>query len=75
MRQLQQLRDEGWRVDYSLGPAKVGKQFQTAEALGARVTLLYGDEWPQVKMKILGTREESLVPNESVLESLAARRA
>ena len=27
--QLQQLRDAGWRVDYPLAPAKVGKQFQT----------------------------------------------
>ena len=46
LRQLQQLRDAGCRVDYPLAPAKVGKQFQTAEAMGARVTLLYGDEWP-----------------------------
>ncbi len=61
--QLQQLREAGWRVDYPLTPAKVGKQFQTAEALGAKVTLLYGDEWPAVKMKTLATREEQLVPN------------
>lgn len=75
MRQMQQLRDEGWRVDYPLGPAKVGKQFQNAEAIGARFTLLYGDEWPQVKMKTLATREEVLVPNESVLESLSPLRS
>jgi len=75
MRQMQQLRDEGWRVDYPLGPAKVGKQFQTAEAVGAKVTLLYGDEWPQVKMKTLATREEVLVPNESVLEKLSSLRS
>lgn len=67
---LQQLRDAGWRVDYSLSPAKVGKQFQTAEALGAKVTLLYGDEWPAVKMKTLATREELLLPNEDVLSHL-----
>jgi histidyl-tRNA synthetase len=67
MRQLQQLRDAGWRVDYSLGPVKVGKQFQTAEAMGAKVTLLYGDEWPAVKMKTLATREEVLLPNEELL--------
>jgi histidyl-tRNA synthetase len=67
LRQLQQLRDAGWRVDYPLTPAKVGKQFQTAEALGARVTLLFGDEWPAVKMKTLATREEILVPHEEVL--------
>ena len=56
--------------------AKVGKQFQTAEAFGAKVTLLYGDEWPAVKMKTLATREEVLVPQEELLtrvkESFAA---
>jgi histidyl-tRNA synthetase len=67
LRQLQQLRDAGWRVDYPLTPAKVGKQFQTAEAMGARITLLYGDEWPAVKMKTLFTREELLVPHEELL--------
>jgi histidyl-tRNA synthetase len=67
LRQLQQLRDAGWRVDYPFGPAKVGKQFQIAEAMGARITLLYGDEWPAVKMKTLATREEVLVPNDELL--------
>ena len=64
---LQQLRDAGLRVDYPLTPMKVGRQFQTAEAMGARVTLLYGDEWPAVKMKTLANREEVLVPNEELL--------
>ena len=75
LRQLQQLRDAGWRVDYPLGAVKVGKQFQAAEAMGAKVTLLYGDEWPSVKMKTLATRAEVLVPQEELLtriqESLA----
>jgi histidyl-tRNA synthetase len=66
LRQLQQLRESGWRIDYPLTPAKVGKQFQTAEALGAKATLLYGDEWPAVKMKTLATREEILIPNDEV---------
>ncbi len=67
LRQLQYLRDAGLRVDYPLAAAKVGKQFQTAEAMGARITLLYGDEWPAVKMKTLATREEVLVPHEELL--------
>ncbi|HEX4665356.1 MAG TPA: histidine--tRNA ligase [Chthoniobacterales bacterium] len=67
LRQLQQLRDAGLRVDYPLTPTKVGKQFQTAEALGAKISLLYGDEWPAVKMKTLATREEVLVPNDELL--------
>ena len=72
LRQLQQLREVGWRVDYPLVPTKVGKQFQTAEALGARITLLYGDEWPAVKMKTLSTREEVLVPQEELLTRVQA---
>jgi histidyl-tRNA synthetase len=70
LQHLQQLRDAGWRVDYAIGPAKVGKQFQTAEALGAKATLLFGDEWPAVKMKTLSTREEVLVPHEGLLTQI-----
>ncbi|MBA3832619.1 MAG: histidine--tRNA ligase [Chthoniobacterales bacterium] len=66
VRQLQSLREAGWRVDYPLTPTKVGKQFQIAEAFGAKATLLYGDEWPSVKMKTLATREELLLPNEDL---------
>ena len=36
------------------------------------VALLYGDEWPQVKVKTLATREEKLVPNEELLAHLQA---
>jgi histidyl-tRNA synthetase len=61
--QIQALRDRGYRVDYPLTPAKVGKQFQTAEELGARIAILFGDEWPQVKLKDLSTGEQSLLPH------------
>ncbi len=60
--QVQAMRDAGYRADYPLAPAKVGKQFQTAEQLGARVAILFGDEWPQVKLKDLRTGEQSLWP-------------
>ena len=73
LRHLQQLRDAGWRVDYPLAAAKVGKQFQSAEAMGAKITLLYGDEWPAVKMKTLATRTEELVPHDHLLERLGAQ--
>jgi histidyl-tRNA synthetase len=69
--QIQQLRDRGYRVDYPLGPAKVGKQFQTAEDLGATIALLYGDEWPNVKVKTLATREETLVAHDHLLSNMA----
>src|SRR6202043_3344527 len=67
--EIQKLRDRGYRVDYSLAPAKVGKQFQTAEDLGATIALLYGDEWPQLKVKKLATREESLIAHEVLLDT------
>ena len=68
---IQRLRDSGHRVDYSFIPTKVGRQFQTAEQLGAKVAILFGDEWPSVKIKALATREEQLVPNEELLAHLA----
>jgi histidyl-tRNA synthetase len=55
---VQQLRDADLRVDYPLTAAKVGKQFQSAETLGAKFAVLVGDEWPQVKLKELTTRTE-----------------
>jgi len=71
--QIQQLRDRGYRTDYPLTPTKVGRQFQAAEDLGARVALLYGDEWPQVKIKNMGTGEQELVPHENVAADVDAR--
>ena len=72
LRIVQQLRESGLRVDFPLAAAKVGKQFQTAEHLGARLAVLVGDEWPQVKVKTLVTREEVVVPCESLLAEIRA---
>ena len=69
--QIQQLRDSGYRVDYPLTPTKVGRQFQAAEDAGASLAILFGDEWPQVKVKKLATREESLIAHDAVLDSVA----
>lgn len=71
LEQIQELRDRGYRVDYPLTTDKVAKQFQTAENAGARIALLYGDEWPQVKVKNLATREESVIPSGALLDSVA----
>jgi histidyl-tRNA synthetase len=68
---IQALRDRGYRVDYPVNPAKVGKQFQTAEQLGARVALLFGDEWPEVKLKDLRTGEQTLVAHQEVAAKVA----
>jgi histidyl-tRNA synthetase len=64
--QIQELRDHGYRVDYPLTSEKVGKQFQTAEQLGARVAVLFGDEWPQLKVKNMATGEQQLVTHEDL---------
>jgi histidyl-tRNA synthetase len=65
LRQIQQLRDRGYRVDYPLTSEKVGKQFQTAEQLGARLAVLFGDEWPQLKIKDMATGEQQLVTKDN----------
>ena len=70
--QIQSLREAGFRVDYPLAPAKVGKQFQNAEQLGARVAVLFGDEWPQAKIKDLRSGEQTLVAREEVRAKVAA---
>jgi histidyl-tRNA synthetase len=70
LRHVQQLRDLGYRADYPLSPTKVGRQFQAAEDAGAALAILYGDEWPQVKIKIMATGEQELVPCEKLLDRL-----
>lgn len=64
--QVQRLRDLGYRVDFPLAPAKVGKQFQTAEQLRAPIAVLFGEEWPQIKLKVLATRTEELLSCEEL---------
>ena len=72
---IHELRDSGIAVDYSLTHAKVGKQFQTADAAGARFALVVGpDEWKagQVKVKNLATEKEERVSLAEVKEILRA---
>ena len=64
---VQELRDAGKRTDFALAPAKVGKQFQAAENLGARLAVVIGEEWPRVKVKTLATREERELSREELL--------
>ena len=69
---MQRLREHGYRVDYPFSSAKIPKQFQAAEHLGARVAVLFGDEWPQVAVKDLRTGEQQLVLNDHVLEHVSS---
>jgi histidyl-tRNA synthetase len=58
---VQSCRELGLATDFPLKAAKIGKQFQEAESLGARHAIVVGQEWPLVKLKHLSTRtEESL---------------
>jgi len=63
---VQELRDTGRRTDFAFAPAKVGKQFQAAENLGARLVVIIGEEWPRVKVKTLATREEREISREEI---------
>jgi histidyl-tRNA synthetase len=75
LKQIHQLRDEGYRVDYPLTPIKVARQFQAAEELGARIAVLFGDEWPQVKIKNMATGQQELIPEENLKDYVAAGRS
>jgi histidyl-tRNA synthetase len=62
---IHQLRDEGIAVNYAFTEAKVGKQFESASASGARYALVIGtNEWKsgEVKLKNLATGEEKRLP-------------
>ena len=68
--QIQRLRERGYRVDYPLVAIKVGRQFQAAEDLGAHVALLFGDEWPQVKVKEMATGEQTLISKDDLMSCM-----
>ena len=69
---MQQLRDRGYRVDYSLGEAKVARQFRLAEQTGARFAIVFGDEWPHVGLKDLATAKQESIAHDKVLARLAS---
>ena len=74
LKQIQQLRDRGFLVDYPLTSTKVARQFQAAEEAGASLAVLYGDEWPQLKIKNMATGEQELIPQENLTDYVAADR-
>ncbi|MEI8284061.1 MAG: histidine--tRNA ligase [bacterium] len=67
---VQSARDLGFATDFSLKPAKVGRQFQDAELLGARQAIVVGQEWPLVKLKNLSTRQEEALDNSMLARCL-----
>jgi histidyl-tRNA synthetase len=60
------LRQSGIAVDYWFQPAKIGRQFQQAEALGAAYAVVVGSEWPQVRVKLLTERTEEIISTDQL---------
>ncbi len=65
---VQLLRALGRRVDYPLGEDKVGRQFKDADAAGASLALVIGEEWPNMKVKDLRVRTESELTQEALAD-------
>ncbi|MGI8480542.1 MAG: histidine--tRNA ligase [Chthoniobacterales bacterium] len=70
--EVQSLRNQGLRADYALTATKVGKQFQNAELLGAKLAVLFGDEWPQVAVKDLASGEQQLVNKDELVARITS---
>ena len=70
---LAQLRRAGLSADIAMTPAKVAKQFQSAERSGARFALVVGAEYPELKLKILSSRTEESGNAENAVEWLTER--
>ncbi len=64
------LREAGISADFPLSSVKVAKQFQMAESLGAQYAVVIGQEWPQIRLKNLRTRGESVVPERDLETNL-----
>jgi len=67
----QTLRGAGHRVLTSLSPAKIAKQFQSAEQCGARFAVIVGSEFPDLTLRDLRDRSERSVPCDRVVEVFA----
>jgi len=70
---LTQLRRAGLSADIAMTPAKVAKQFQSAERSGARFALVVGAEYPELKLKILSSRTEESGNAANAVEWLTKR--
>jgi histidyl-tRNA synthetase len=71
---IQQLRSAGYSVDYSFIPLKSDKQFKRALELSVEVTCKIEKtegSAPQVRVRVLKTREEQVVPLSELTAALA----
>ena len=68
---LAQLRNAGIKTDFTMAPLKVNKQFKKAESSGARLVLVFGQEFPEIKVKVLESRTERTIhPNTSIVDAI-----
>lgn len=65
------LRDQGYRVDLPLSPAKLGNQLKRAEKQGARYAVVVGEEYPQLELKNLSARTSATVGIDELFAALA----
>lgn len=65
---VQMLRSMGRCVDCPLTSDKVGRQFKDADASGAAVAVVVGNEWPMVKIKDLRARTEIALAQEALAD-------
>jgi histidyl-tRNA synthetase len=73
LRLVTDLRRAGIAADLPLTPAKVPKQFQSAERSRARFALIVGAEYPALKLKVLANRAEESGHAESAVAWLTER--
>lgn len=62
---IAELRRGGIRTDYPLVATKINKQFKQADNTLARLAVVVGDEFPELKIKTLASRSETAVPPNS----------
>jgi histidyl-tRNA synthetase len=69
LQMVSKLRRSGAPVDFALHPAKVARQFQQAEGVGASHAIVVGQEWPEIRLKTLGDRTERSLSSEELCRS------
>jgi histidyl-tRNA synthetase len=66
------LRSNGIAVSYSLTAAKFNKQFKAAQQSRAPLAIVIGNEFPEISLKVLASREEvKLSADNSIVETLS----
>lgn len=71
LKMASQLRDFGYRVDFSFSPSKLGAQFQKAERQGARFGLILSPENADLfELKNLSARQSEQHTTESLIDAL-----